>query len=85
MPESTMDMITEVSLTNLTTVTTIEFADLLAQVGYKESGVMNGSLYYREALKNYLLPMKLLGEDEYHQGKLARPAFPPVLGQNCIL
>ena len=65
-PDSMLDMITEVSLTNLTTTTTFEFADLLVQVGYRESDtVANGSLYYREALKYYLMPIKLLSEDEY--------------------
>ena len=64
--DSMLDMMTDVSLTNLTTTTTFEFADLLLQVGYRESDtVANGSLYYREALKYYLMPIKLLGEDEY--------------------
>ena len=65
-PGSMQDMMMEVSLTNLTITVTLEFADLLVQVGYKESDtITNGSLYYREALKYYLMPIKLLGDDEY--------------------
>lgn len=62
-----IDVMTDLSLTHLTTVTTIEFADLLVQVGYRESDtIVNGAMYYREALKYYLMPLKLLG-NTYHE------------------
>lgn len=58
---------TDLSLTHLSTVTTIELADLLVKVGYRESDtVANGMLYYREALKYYLMPLALL-DTVYHR------------------
>ena len=61
-----IDAMTDLSLTHLTTVTTIEFADLLVRVGYRESDtVANGMVYYREALKYYLMPLALL-DKVYH-------------------
>lgn len=53
--------------TDRMTARTFEFADFLVQVGYRESDtVANGMLYYREALKHYLLPLKPLGRF-YHR------------------
>ena len=65
--ETDLTAITDSSPTHLTTVTTIELADLLIKVGYRESDtVANGMPYYREALKYYLLPLQLLGK-AYHR------------------
>jgi len=45
---------------------TVRFADLLVKVGHRESDtVANGRGYYREALRCYLMPLKILGDD-YH-------------------
>jgi hypothetical protein len=53
--------------TDRMTARTFEFADFLVQVGYRQSDtVANGMLYYREALKHYLLPLKPLGRF-YHR------------------
>ena len=40
--------------------------DLLVQIGYRECDTIeHGNIYYREALKHYLLPMKYVKEEEY--------------------
>lgn len=63
---SALDEEFERGMSRLTLVVTVEFADLLVQVGHRESGsIASGGVYYREALKHYLMPKKLLG-DEYH-------------------
>ena len=43
-----------------------DYADLLVHLGYRESDtIINGSVYYREALKYFTLPMKYLGHLHY--------------------
>lgn len=57
----------DLDFSQCTAVKTIDFADLLIQIGYRESDtIRHGSAYYREALK-YLLAPKKISDDLYHQ------------------
>lgn len=48
-------------------IETIQMADLLLQIGYRESDtVEHGNVYYRNALKYYIMPISRVKEAQYY-------------------
>lgn len=67
----TRQRLTNQGCSHLLMSATVEFADSILKMGYRESDTIEHSgVYYREALKYYLIPMLALDEDSRGRYKL---------------